>query len=74
MIAEEVFPVPGHQIHLYGQNGWTSFFRFAPLVDLPTDIKIAILTEAIETVRAMPEYDEWCATTANHPVAYLIAY
>ena len=42
-VAEEVFLVPGHQIINYSQNGWTSFFRHAPLADLPTEVKIAIL-------------------------------
>lgn len=72
-VVEETFAVPGTHVYLYGQNGWTSFFRWSPLADLPIATKIAILREAIETVRARSEYDEWCGITAHHPVAFVIA-
>lgn len=72
-LNEEVFPVPGHQVVNYSQNGWTSFFRHAPLAEFPTETKIAVLIEAIELVRALPEYPGWCETEAYHPVAYIVA-
>lgn len=72
-VVEETFPVPGTHIHLYGQNGWTSFFRWPPLTDLLVMEKIAILREAITAVREHPDYDRWCAITAYHPVAFVIA-
>ncbi len=74
MVIEETFPVSGHQIHRYGQNGWTSFFRWPPLADLGTDVKISICREAVTSVRNRSEYDDWCKVTAYHPVAYLIAF
>lgn len=72
-VVEETFAVPGTHIHLYGQNGWTSFFRWPPLADFPIVTKIAILREAINVVRALPEYDGWRKITAHHPVAFVIA-
>lgn len=73
-IIEEIFPVPGHQIHLYDQNGWTFYMRWPPLSDLPQEDKIALLSEAVEAVRARPEYDDWCQVDAYHPVAYYLAW
>ncbi len=72
-IIEETFVVPGHQIHLYDQNGWTFYMRWSPLSDLSGDAKIALLSEAITNVRARPEYDAWCEIEAYHPVAFYIA-
>jgi hypothetical protein len=73
-IIEGLFPVSGEDIYLYDQNGWTFYMRWPPLSDLSDDAKIALLTEAIEEVRALQEYDEWCTITAYHPVAYYLAW
>jgi hypothetical protein len=73
VIFENLIEVPGGAIHEFCQNAWTFYMRFPPLSELPTDAKIDILTEAIEAVRALPAYDNWCGIPAQHPVAYYIA-
>ncbi len=76
IVIEERFRVPGWVLHHYCQNGWTFYMRFGALLKLreekPAEA-IALLKEAIENVRAMPQYPAWCEVTAYHPVGYCFA-
>lgn len=76
VVFEERFAVPGHLVHQYCQNGWTFYMRFGALAELREKNKpaaIALLKEAIENVRGMPQYEAWCKVAAWHPVGYCFA-
>lgn len=73
LIAERLMRVPGSKVPYYGLNGWTSFFRWSPLADLPVETKISILLRAVTSVVEDPEYDNLAEIEAFHPTAYYLA-
>ncbi len=73
LVAERLMRVPGSQVPYYGMNGWTSFFRWPPLADLPVETKISILLRAVTEVIGSAEYDDLSQVEAFHPTAYYLA-
>jgi len=72
-VSEDFSPVSGRRVNNFIRNGWTVFFRWPPLSELPTDRKLEIMDEALNRLFQEVDFAEMSIAMSYHPTAVFTA-
>lgn len=72
-VLEELVPISGERIIDFPRNGWTVFFRWPPLSELPAEEKLALMNTALSAVFLDPDFEAMKNVMAYHPTAVCTA-
>lgn len=72
-VSEDFSPLSGKRIINFIRNGWTVFFRWAPLSELPTDQKLGLMNKALNFLFHEPNFTAMSNVMSYHPTAVFTA-
>lgn len=72
-VSEDFSPVSGQRVINFIRNGWTVFFRWPPLSELPTDRKLELMNEALNRLFGEPDFTAMSSIMSYHPTAVFTA-
>lgn len=72
-VSEELSPVSGKRVINFIRNGWTVFFRWPPLSELPTDRKLELMKEALNRLFQEEDFSAMSNVMSYHPTAVFTA-
>lgn len=68
-VSEDLSPVSGKRVIEFIRNGWTVFFRWPPLSELPSEKKLSLMNEALSQLFLLPDFEAMQSVMSYHPTA-----
>ena len=68
-VHEDLLPVVGHRVVHFIRGGWAVFFRWGPLAELPSERKVALMSQTMNALFDVKDFADLCNVMSYHPTA-----